>query len=147
MPNRRNVPRYDFDGVIEVIDVTSRKRVVSVASDLSLSGCRVTTTMPFDKGTTVELTIRHGGTMFKANGTVVHSTPHEGMGILFHAIDTAKPLVPQELMTQASASALRRMLTPNENKSTESWHPLFFVCYVLVGATAAVSLLAILGLL
>src|SRR4029077_10427184 len=102
---------------------------------------------PFAKGTTVELTIRHGGTVFKANGTVVHSTPHEGMGILFHPIDAAKPLVPQEWMTQASVGALRGQLTPNENESTELLHSLFFVCYVLLGATVGLSLLAILGLL
>lgn len=146
MPNRRKVPRYDFDGVIEVIDVKSHKKVVSVASDLSRSGCHVTTATPFHKGALVELTIRHGGSMLKANGTVVHSTPHKGMGILFHPIDTAEPLVPQKWMTQASASALRRMLTVYNNKSPES-QAILFVGLVLVGATAAVSLLAILGVL
>ena len=146
MPNRRNVPRYDFDGVIEVIEMKSHKKIVSVASDLSPSGCHVTTTTPFNKGATVELTIRHGGTRFKANGTVMHSTPHEGMGILFHPMDRAEPLVPQKWMTQASVSALRRLLTVNRNQSTES-QAILLVCQVLVGATAAVGLLAILGLL
>jgi PilZ domain-containing protein len=147
MPDRRYAPRHKFDGVIELIDGKSHKKIVSVASNLSPFGCRVSTTTPFDKGTSVELTIRHGGTRFKATGTVVHSTPHEGMGILFCPTDTAKPPVPQEWMTQASASALRRMLAANENKPTESRHPLFFVCYLLGGATAAISLLVILGLL
>jgi hypothetical protein len=127
-PSRR-APRFRFDGVIEVIDVKSHTRLVSLASNLSQYGCRVSTTTPFSRGANVELTMRHSGTKFKAVGTVIHSTPHVGMGISFH------PEAPREWMKpsrETTDAALRQAAS--------------FVGAMLTAATAAVSLLVVLRL-
>lgn len=124
----RRAPRFDFDGVIEVIEIKSDTKLISLATNLSQYGCRVSTSTPFDKGADVELTVRHGGTRFKAFGTVIHSTRHEGMGIRFH------PEAPREWMAPSKESpnaALREAAS--------------FVAAVLTAATAGVSLLIVLG--
>lgn len=70
-------------GLIQVLDLRSGRTLVSVALNISRDACSVETTAPFDKGTTVQLTIRKDGQEFKTSGTVVRSASRKSMVIRF----------------------------------------------------------------
>jgi len=80
---RRQMTRYDFGAIAEVIDLDSREDMIGVTRDLSLSGCFIRTKMPFQKGTAVIVRIRASGTDFGATGRVTGNINPEGMGIQF----------------------------------------------------------------
>jgi hypothetical protein len=80
---RRQMTRYDFGAIAEVIDLDSREDMIGVTRDLSLSGCFIRAKAPFQKGTAVIVRIRCSGTDFAATGRVTGNITSEGMGIEF----------------------------------------------------------------
>ena len=83
MIERRQMTRYDFGAIAEVIDLDSREDMIGVTRDLSFSGCFIRTKAPFQKGTAVFVRIRCSGTDFGATGRVTANINPEGMGIEF----------------------------------------------------------------
>lgn len=83
MIERRQMTRYDFGAIAEVIDLDSREDMIGVTRDLSLSGCFIRAKAPFLKGTAVIVRIRCSGTDFAATGRVTANVNAEGMGIEF----------------------------------------------------------------
>lgn len=144
MPERRGKPRWDFDGVIELRDLASGKKVLSVASNLSQSGCRVSTTTPFKKGAKVELSIRHGGTALKAAGKVVYSKDHTCMGIRFNSLSAAEEAIVREWAAEAGASPWRGPTVVIANRFEAPRHVVFLLLCVAALATATLGLLAFL---
>ena len=84
---RRRAPRHLIGGSVEVIELESKKELVTVARNLSLFGCFVATATPFVTGTKVRLRITHRGATFGALGWVAHTSASEGMGIAFGGIE------------------------------------------------------------
>jgi hypothetical protein len=84
---RRQMTRYDFGAIAEVIDLDSREDVIVVTRDLSLSGCFVKTRTPFPAETEVRVRITYGGSDFAATGSVTENITREGMGIEFVQIE------------------------------------------------------------
>lgn len=83
MIERRQMTRYDFGAIAEVIDLDSREDMIGVTRDLSLSGCFIRAKAPFLKGTAVIVRIRCSGTDFAATGRVTANVNAQGMGIEF----------------------------------------------------------------
>jgi len=78
--------RYVFVASVELTQVDSSAGLKEKTTDLSLFGCHVATQNPWPTGTTVRIRISHGGASFAALGTVAHTQPGAGMGILFTRI-------------------------------------------------------------
>lgn len=87
MLERRQMTRYDFGAIAEVIDLDSREDIIVVTRDLSLSGCFVKTRSPFPAGTEVRVRIAYAGSDFAATGSVTENITREGMGIEFVHIE------------------------------------------------------------
>jgi hypothetical protein len=85
--DRRGTTRYNFGAIVEVVEVESQRNLVSLTRDLSLSGCFVRTTSPFQTGTRVAVTITSSGESFAALGHVTDNVSREGMGFAFSNID------------------------------------------------------------
>ena len=99
---RRRATRHLFGVAAEVIDVESRKQITSLARDLSLYGCFVTSKAPFPKGTGVRLKIRNSQGNFSAVGHVAFNLPDEGMGIAFVQVEPKNQAVLEEWLAPAS---------------------------------------------
>lgn len=84
---RRQMTRYDFGAIAEVIDLDSREDIIVVTRDLSMSGCFVKTNTPFAAGTDVRVRIAYAETDFAATGIVTENINREGMGIEFIDIE------------------------------------------------------------
>jgi PilZ domain len=80
---RRQMTRYDFGAIAEVIDLDSREDMIVVTRDLSFSGCFVKTRTPFPAGTEVRVRMTYAGSDFSAIGSVTENINREGMGIEF----------------------------------------------------------------
>jgi len=80
---RRQLTRYDFGAIAEVVDLNSREDMIVVTRDLSLAGCFVKTRMPLPEGTEVRVRITYAGSDFAAIGNVTGDITLEGMGIEF----------------------------------------------------------------
>ncbi len=93
---RRQMTRYDFGAIAEVVDLNSREDVVVVTRDLSLAGCFVKTRYPFPAGTEVRIRITYSGSDFAAIGTVMGNATPEGMGIEFDAIEPRDQAIIEE---------------------------------------------------
>lgn len=85
--DRRGATRYNFGAIVQVVEVESKRGLVLLTRDLSLSGCFVRTTSPFRAGTRVEVTMVSSGESFAALGEVTDNVSAEGMGIAFAKID------------------------------------------------------------
>lgn len=85
--DRRQMTRYDFGAIAEVVDLDSRDDMIVVTRDLSLSGCFVKTRTPFPAGTEVRVRITYAGTDFAAIGSVTPNITREGMGIEFVEVE------------------------------------------------------------
>jgi hypothetical protein len=99
---RRRATRHLFGVAAEVIDVESRKQITSLARDLSLYGCFVTSKAPFPKGTGVRLKITNSQGNFSAVGHVAFNLPDEGMGIAFVQVEPKNQAVLEEWLAPAS---------------------------------------------
>jgi len=80
---RRQMTRYDFGAIAEVIDLDSREDVIVVTRDLSLGGCFVKTRTPLPAGSEVRVRITYAGRDFAATGFVTRDITREGMAIRF----------------------------------------------------------------
>jgi hypothetical protein len=93
---RRRATRHLFGLAAEVINVESQTEITSVARDLSLYGCFVTSKAPFPKGTGVRLKIANSKANFSAIGHVAFNLPDEGMGIAFAHVEPKNQAVLEE---------------------------------------------------
>jgi len=75
---QRRATRHHFVSAVEVINVESRKQLISLTRDLSLCGCFVTVKAPSLKGTRVSLKISNSKANFSAVGNVAHNLSDEG---------------------------------------------------------------------
>jgi hypothetical protein len=80
---RRCTTRYNLGAVARVIDLGSRKELVAITRDLSLSGCSIKTTTLFPEGTEVRVRITSSGADFTATGKVTGNMTSIGMAIEF----------------------------------------------------------------
>jgi hypothetical protein len=93
---RRRATRHLFGGAAEVINLESQTEITSVARDLNLYGCFVTSKAPFPKGTEVRLKITNAKAKFSAVGHVAFNLPDEGMGIAFAQVEPKDRAVLEE---------------------------------------------------
>jgi PilZ domain len=93
---RRQMTRYDFGAIAQVVDLNSREDVVVVTRDLSLAGCFVKTRYPFPTGTEVRVRITYSGSDFAAIGTVTGNITPEGMGIEFDSFEPKDQAIIEE---------------------------------------------------
>src|SRR5713101_8534302 len=93
---RRRATRYHFVSAVEVINVESRKRLISLTRNLSLCGCFVTVKTPSPKGTRVSLKISNSKANFSAVGNVTYNLSDEGMGIEFVQVEAKDQVVRSE---------------------------------------------------
>src|SRR6266852_2986910 len=103
---RRRATRHHFVSAVEVINVESRKQLISLTRDLSLCGCFVTVKAPSLKGTRVSLKISNSKANFSAVGNVTHNLSDEGMGIEFVQVDAKDQAVLEEWLAAASANGV-----------------------------------------
>ena len=101
---QRRATRHHFVSAVEVINVESRKQLISLTRDLSLCGCFVTVKAPSPKGTRVSLKISNSKANFSAVGNVTHNLFDEGMGIEFVQVEAEDQAVLEEWLAEASAS-------------------------------------------
>jgi len=79
----RRANRFYFGAIAEVIDLDSRRDLVGISRDLSLSGAFVKTSEAFASGTEVRVRLTASGAHFAATGRVTANLTLEGMGIEF----------------------------------------------------------------
>ena len=103
---RRRATRHHFVSAVEVINVESRKQLISLTRDLSLCGCFVTVKAPSPKGTRVSLKISNSKANFSAVGTVTHNLSGEGMGIGFVQVEAKDQAVLEDWLAEANANAV-----------------------------------------
>ena len=103
---QRRATRHHFVSAVEVINVESRKQLISLTRDLSLCGCFVTVKAPSPKGTRVSLKISNSKANFSAVGNVTHNLSDEGMGIEFVKVEGKDQAVLKEWLAEANANAV-----------------------------------------
>jgi len=103
---RRRATRHHFVSAVEVINVESRKQLISLTRDLSLCGCFVTVKAPSPKGTRVSLKISNSKANFSAVGNVTHNLSGEGMGIGFVQVEAKDQAVLEDWLAEANANAV-----------------------------------------
>jgi len=127
---RRQMTRYDFGAIAEVVDLNSREDVVVVTRDLSLAGCFVKTRYPFPAGTEVRIRITYSGSDFAAIGTVMGNATAEGMGIEFDAIEPRDQAIIEQWLGVTPFGVDRRSAAPRcqviqiKNRLRRREHPL-----------------------
>src|SRR6266513_4191969 len=100
---RRRATRHHFVSAVEMINVESRKQLISLTRDLSLCGCFVTVKVPSPKGTRVSLKISNSKANFYAVSDVTHNLFDEGIGIEFDQVEDKDQAVLEEWLAEASA--------------------------------------------
>jgi len=103
---QRRATRHHFVSAVEVINVESRKQLISLTRNLSLCGCFVTVKAPSPKGTRVSLKISNSTANFSAVGNVTHNLSDEGMGIEFVQVEGKDQAVLKEWLAEANANAV-----------------------------------------
>jgi len=103
---QRRATRHHFVSAVEVINVESRKQLISLTRNLSLCGCFVTVKAPSPKGTRVSLKISNSKANFSAVGNVSHNLSDEGMGIEFVQVEAKDQAVLKEWLAEANANAV-----------------------------------------
>ncbi len=103
---KRRATRHHFVSAVEVINVESRKQLISLTRDLSLCGCFVTVKASSPKGTRVSLKISNSKANFSAVGNVTHTLSDEGMGIEFVQVEGKDQVVLEEWVAEASANGV-----------------------------------------
>src|ERR1700676_972986 len=84
--DRPRALRQAFQATILITDVASEKQLSTRTSNLSVSGCFVSTPTPFNKGENIRIAIVHAGVKFKGFGRVIFANA-EGMGVAFTRIE------------------------------------------------------------
>src|SRR6267154_635254 len=103
---KRRATRHHFVSAVEVINVESRKQLISLTRNLSLCGCFVTVKAPSPKGTRVSLKIANSKANFSAVGNVSHNLSDEGMGIEFVQVEAKDQAVLEGWLAEASANGV-----------------------------------------
>ena len=114
MTERRQMTRYDFGAIAEVVDLDSREDMIVITRDLSLCGCFVKTQSPFSAGTEVRIRITHGGSDFAATGLVTHEVDRQGMGIEFLEIEAKDEATIEKWLSVAALRDGHNPLKPGQ---------------------------------
>ena len=85
--DRRAHPRYAFAAAIEVAAAESNALIKSQVRDLSQQGCFVDTDTPLDLGTSADVRITKGASIFEARARAVYNQTAKGMGLMFIAVE------------------------------------------------------------
>jgi PilZ domain len=94
--------RFPFVAGVQVTALDNETQIAAHIEDLSLFGCFVETTKPFEGGTKVRLRILHNGTSFSADGKVAYSRPGAGMGIAFTSLEPGSVSTLDSWLTEAA---------------------------------------------
>src|SRR5258708_31046955 len=103
---QRRATRHHFVSAVEVINVESRKQLISLTRNLSLCGCFVTVKASSPKGTRVSLKISNSRANFSAVGNVTHNLSDEGMGIEFVQVEAKDQAALKEWLGAASTNGV-----------------------------------------
>ena len=95
--------RKPFAAAIVITDVASELQMTGRTSDLSIYGCFVPTTNPWNLHVKVRVTIVHAGTRVMASGRVI-STRAGGMSIGFSKLEERDQAVLEQWMSDLRAS-------------------------------------------
>lgn len=123
MIDRRQMTRYDFGAIAEVVDLDSRDDMIVVTRDLSLSGCFVKTRTPFPAGTEVRVRITYAGADFAAIGSVTPNITREGMGIEFVEVDPEDQAIVERWLGISARAADGRNGIRLKNRLSRQEHP------------------------
>jgi len=119
--DRRRATHYPFGGTAEVINVESKKQLISITRDLSLYGCFITAKAAFPRGTRVNLKIANSKATFSAVGNVIHNLSDEGMGIAFVQVEVKDQAVLEEWLAEANANGVvTRILIVDDHETIRS---------------------------
>ena len=80
---RREVPRYTFIAVTEILDNTGQACVLAKTSKISRKGCYVDTPTPLAVGTSFGMVISRDQGTFATKGKVLYIHEGQGMGVAF----------------------------------------------------------------
>src|SRR5260370_16909887 len=97
---RRRATRHHFVSAVEVINVESRKQLISLTRNLSLSGCFVTVKTPSPKGTRVSLKSSNSKANFSSVVDVTHNLFDECIGIAFFHVHSQSQRIFQKTLAQ-----------------------------------------------
>jgi hypothetical protein len=86
-PVHHRAQRFAFVAGIELTALDTEVHIAAHTEDLSLFGCFVETSTPFEEETRVRLRILHKGVTFTAQGKVAYSRHNAGMGVAFTSIE------------------------------------------------------------
>jgi hypothetical protein len=95
--------RAEFAANIVITDVMSEKQLSTRTSNLSVSGCLVSTSTPFNKGDNIRISIVHAGAKFEGFGRVIFANA-DGMGVAFTTIEPQYQAVLDRWMSDLRAT-------------------------------------------
>jgi hypothetical protein len=81
--SQRNVPRYTFVAVTEIIESTSQACILAKTNKISCKGCYVETLNPLPVGTSLNMIISRDHGSFATRGKVIYLREGLGMGVVF----------------------------------------------------------------
>src|SRR5260370_36115345 len=93
---QRRATRHHFVSAVEVINVESRKQLISLTRDLSLCGCFATVKASSPNGTRVSMKISTSNAKFSAVGNVPHNLSVAGLGMECVQVEAKDQAVPEE---------------------------------------------------
>ena len=99
---RRRSPRYPFIATAEVLENPSSTSIAARVTELSLYGCYLEMTNPFEKGMKAKVKIYAEGKFFEAQATVVYSQPNQGIGVSFQNVYPHFQLVLKQWLIEAA---------------------------------------------
>ena len=85
--DRRYTIRYPFAADAEMIDMESGKQLTGVTSDISLGGCFICTSKPFELSTRGRLQLTRNGQILDAMVIVRIVKPRIGVGVEFFDLE------------------------------------------------------------
>jgi hypothetical protein len=79
----RSVPRYTFIADAEVVERSTKARLVARVSEIGLKGCYIDLLNPLPAGLNISVKIFKNNQTFEEEGQVVYTHPAMGMGVVF----------------------------------------------------------------
>ena len=80
---QREVPRYTFIAVTEIVESSSQTCILAKTSKISCKGCYVETPTPLPVGTSLKIVISHDQESFTTKGEAIYVNQGSGMGVVF----------------------------------------------------------------
>jgi PilZ domain-containing protein len=106
---RRQAERYAVLIETQVTDLGTYATINAQCTNISISGCYITTANPNPAGTSIRLSMKQGSTVLECTARVAYSVWTEGMGVAF-----AGSLAPEKIgilkgwIAEAAAAAPRQ---------------------------------------